>query len=187
MSDDLSSSPSLSLVRALKADASTAWPRLFHLYGPLARSLCRQRGLQDADTEDVLQRVWIKVRQNIATFVPQRHGSFFVWFRALVRTTLLDFLRQRGRHPVAIESLEQIPAPEVPADADAALLTDAVRRALDLVRREFEPETWEAFWLTVVDELSPEQVGERLGKTRVAVRIARSRVLKRLREELGDA
>jgi RNA polymerase sigma-70 factor (ECF subfamily) len=65
---------------------------------------------------------------------------------------------------------------------DSALL----HRALELIRAEFEERTWQAFWQTAVEGRSPGDVGADLAMSPGAVRVAKSRVLKRLREELGD-
>ena len=61
-----------------------------------------------------------------------------------------------------------------------------VGRALDLIKNEFEERTWRAFWLTAVGDRVPNEVALELGMSAGAVRVAKSRVLRRLREELGD-
>ncbi len=58
-------------------------------------------------------------------------------------------------------------------------------RALDLARNEFEETTWKAFWMTTVEERDADTVGRELGLSRGAVYTAKSRVLNRLRKELG--
>jgi DNA-directed RNA polymerase specialized sigma24 family protein len=50
-----------------------------------------------------------------------------------------------------------------------------------------EPQTWRAFWHTVVLGQTTAEVAESLGMTRPAVRKAKSRTLHRLRQQLGDA
>jgi RNA polymerase sigma-70 factor (ECF subfamily) len=60
------------------------------------------------------------------------------------------------------------------------------RRALELVRAEFEDRTWQMFWQVVVDEKSPADVAAQLHVSTAAVRQAKSRVLRRLKEEVGD-
>ncbi len=55
---------------------------------------------------------------------------------------------------------------------------------LDLVRAEFENRTWEAFRRAVVEGQSPAQIAADLGMTIQAVYQAKSRVLRRLRQEL---
>ena len=59
-------------------------------------------------------------------------------------------------------------------------------RGLDLIRDEFEERTWKAFWGTAVEGRTPQEVATRISMSPGAVRVAKSRVLQRLREELGD-
>lgn len=61
------------------------------------------------------------------------------------------------------------------------------RRAMELIRAEFREKTWQAFWETTVLERPTAEVAESLAMSNVAVRKAKSRVLRRLREEFGDA
>lgn len=60
------------------------------------------------------------------------------------------------------------------------------RRGLELIREEFEVRTWQAFWMTAVDGRATADVAADLKMTPGAVRVAKSRVLNRLRAELGD-
>lgn len=57
---------------------------------------------------------------------------------------------------------------------------------LDLIRPEFEDRTWQAFWRATVDGQESSAVAETLGMTAVAVRQAKSRILRRLREALHE-
>jgi RNA polymerase sigma-70 factor (ECF subfamily) len=60
------------------------------------------------------------------------------------------------------------------------------RRALEMVRSEFEERTWSAFWQTVVHGRSPVDIAVEMGITPNAVRAAKSRILRRLKETFGD-
>jgi RNA polymerase sigma-70 factor (ECF subfamily) len=72
-------------------------------------------------------------------------------------------------------------------DEDPAEELDGLRRrALELVRGEFEERTWRAFWLTVVEGRSPSDIAAEMGVTPTAIRMAKSRVLRRLKETFGD-
>ena len=59
-------------------------------------------------------------------------------------------------------------------------------RALEQVRCEFEERTWQAFWLTVVEGRSPAALLAELGTSEMNIRQAKSRVLRRLKQEVGD-
>ena len=74
------------------------------------------------------------------------------------------------------------PASDPSVACDAGLS----RRGLDLVRAEFENRTWEAFWRTAVEGHAPAHVAEDLGMSVPAVYKAKSRVLRRLRQELDE-
>ena len=56
-------------------------------------------------------------------------------------------------------------------------------RCVRLIRTEFEERTWRAFWAAAVDGRPAAEVAAELGMSPGAVYIAKSRVLKRLREE----
>jgi len=60
------------------------------------------------------------------------------------------------------------------------------RRCCERVRAEFQDRTWQAFWKTTVDGRTANEVAIELAMTPIAVRVSKSRVLQRLREELGD-
>src|SRR5262249_51204365 len=59
------------------------------------------------------------------------------------------------------------------------------RRALELVRGEFEERTWQAVWLTVIEDRDPAAVAQELAMTPNTIRQSPSRVLRRLREGIG--
>jgi RNA polymerase sigma-70 factor (ECF subfamily) len=102
--------------------------------------------------------------------------------------------RRKGRFPSvaggsdAFTRLQDLADPQVdlPEDDSRQQLQGLYVRALELVRAEFEERTWQMFWLTVVDGRAPADVAAQYGVTPVAVRKAKSRVLQRLRAEIGD-
>lgn len=78
--------------------------------------------------------------------------------------------------------------PDAPAEPEADPTDDptaeVVRRGLERIRGQFEPRTWQAFRAVAVDGRPAADVAAELGVTVGAVYMARSRVLKRLQEEL---
>ncbi|MFN7291876.1 MAG: LuxR C-terminal-related transcriptional regulator, partial [Pirellula sp.] len=61
-----------------------------------------------------------------------------------------------------------------------------VHRAMNQVRSEFEARSWQAFWRTTVDGIGVDQVAEELQMSKATIRQHRSRVLRRLRQQLGE-
>jgi len=77
-----------------------------------------------------------------------------------------------------------VPAPTADAEWTADFNARVLQVALDRIRRNFEPATWQAFarvWLE--DRPAPEAARE-LGLPVEGVYVAKSRVLKQLREEI---
>jgi RNA polymerase sigma-70 factor (ECF subfamily) len=188
---------SLGLLDGLRAQHAGAWRRLALLYGPLVYGWCRGRGVPPEDAEDVLQEVFLVVANRIGDFRHDRPGdSFRGWLWGITRNKLGDWLRRRANHETAVGGTDaHRRLQEEPAAPDTDGTTaypeggepgDLYRRALDVIRPEFEERSWKAFWRVVVEGQCPADVARDLGITRNAVYIAKSRVLHRLREALGE-
>jgi RNA polymerase sigma-70 factor (ECF subfamily) len=156
---------------------------------------CRWRGLQPSDAEDVTQDVFLTVAAKVGTFRRERPGDTFRgWLWAITRNKLGHWIRrQRGRDQAAggTDAQSRLAAaalPESPADSAVAGATAGLyRRALELIRAEFEERSWEAFRRLVLEGQRPADVAADLGMTRGAVYVTKSRILRRLREVLGEA
>lgn len=157
-------------------------------------SWCRGWGLQDEDAADVFQDVFQAVASHINGFRRERSGDTFRgWLRTIARNKTNDFFRRRQHEPEGVGGSEgraflmQVPEPlhseqQAIEETENALL----HRALELIRGEFEPRTWQAFWQTAVEGRSANDVAADLSMSPGAVRVAKSRVLHRLRTDLGD-
>jgi RNA polymerase sigma-70 factor (ECF subfamily) len=183
---------SLTLLDRVRAGDDDAWRRLFALYGPLVVHWCGRSGVGGQDADDVCQDVFKAVATGLTNFRRDRPGDTFRgWLRVVTRSKLLDHFERRQRQPDAQGGtdahlrLQQVAEPDLPEDTPEEL-TGLYHRALDLVRGEFEPATWDAFWRVTVDGHPTAVVAADLGVTTAAVRKAKSRVLGRLRQELGD-
>lgn len=192
-SEALATSPSL-LGRVLANDPA-AWDRLVALYAPLVWHWCRSSGLQDEDQADVFQDVFQAVASHLDQFHKSAEGTFRGWLRTITRNKVRDLFRRRQREPVgsggndAQQWLNQVAGPELfdeDSQAEQAAEQSLIHRALELIREEFTQRTWQAFWRTVVDEQQAVDVAADLGMSSGAVRVAKCRVLQRLREALGD-
>jgi RNA polymerase sigma-70 factor, ECF subfamily len=180
------------LVEGLKARDGDAWRQLAALYGPLVYGWCRRAGLRDRDAEDVVQEVFLVVLRRVGEFRHDRPGGTFRgWLRAIARNKLGDWIQRQPTRDHAAggtdaqERLNQLPADEPPADPTREV-GGLYQRALELVRPEFEERSWQAFWRTAVGGEDAATAAAALGLTPNAVYVAKSRILRRLREVLGD-
>jgi len=191
--EGLATSPSL-LGRVL-ANEPAAWNQLVALYAPLVWHWCRSCKLQQQDQADIFQEVFQAVASHLDQFHKSVQGTFRGWLRTITRNKICDLFRRRQREPAgaggsdAQRWLNQVADPELfdeDSQAEQAAEQGLIHRALDLIRPEFTERTWQAFWRTAVDEQPAVEVAQELGMSAGAVRVAKCRVLQRLREALGD-
>lgn len=182
-----------SLLRRVVANDQAAWRRMVGLYYPMVYGWCRRSGLQSSDAADVCQDVFRGVVRGIGTFRRKDPGDTFRgWLRRITQRRIIDHRQARRSEP---EPLGEIGFTGPHAESDNPSIDESPgtesepalpRGILELVRSEFEPRTWNAFWKTAVDGRPPADVAQEMGISINAVYLAKSRVLRRLREELVD-
>jgi len=176
------------------------------LYAPLVAHWCRRWWLSEADIADVMQEVFQAVASHVATLrIDRQSDTFRGWLRTITSNKIHDFFRKQSREPrgaggsEALERMAQL-VDEAQAGLSAGEASSSIapttddmtaerqlfQRGLELIRGEFEPRTWQAFWQTTVEGRAAKDVAADLGMSAGAVRVAKSRVLHRLRAELGD-
>jgi RNA polymerase sigma-70 factor (ECF subfamily) len=181
------------LLRLRDPKDAEAWRQFVQVYSAVVYGFARKRGLQDADAADLMQDVFRAVAATAGRLQYDRsRGSFRGWLFTVTRNKLYNFLtgrRRRREHGSgdsdARELLEAHPAPtDGAADWDQEYERRVFAWAAERVRGEFTEPTWQAFWLTAVDDVGAREAGGRLGLSPGAVYVAKSRVLARLREEI---
>ncbi len=167
--------------------------RLVRLDSPLIHHWCRQWGIADHEVADVSQEVLAAISSSLGQFRPDQPGtSFRGWMRGIARHKLVDYSRLREQRAVggtdAQLQLQQVPAPshEVALSEGSSEVSDLYHRALREVQHQVERRTWTAFGQATVESRPTAEVAAELGITANAVRLAKSHVLRRLREEMGE-
>jgi RNA polymerase sigma-70 factor (ECF subfamily) len=190
------STTSSSLLQRLRANNQEAWQRIVALYTPLVHFWCGRWGIARQDADDLVQEVFQAAASSLDRFRRDRPGdSFRSWLRGIAHHRAMTYLRQRLQQPQAAGGSEALHQMQAIADSDPSSPLDddppSERRALflraaEMVRAEFEERTWRFFWQTAVEGRSPVDVAQDHNATPAAVRKAKSRVLHRLKEEIGE-
>ncbi len=183
-----------SLLQRARDKQPEAWQRLVLLYTPLVRHWCRRGGVAPQDIDDVVQEVFAKAVAALDSFQRREAtDTFRGWLNGVTRHRILEHFRRVRRQLAAAGGsaahgliLNQPELPTEPDDEERALNSQLYRDALEYLRGEFEARTWQMFWRSVVDALPTASVAAELGVTSAAVRQARSRILRRIREELAE-
>jgi RNA polymerase sigma-70 factor, ECF subfamily len=181
------------LVRAQKGDGE-AFAKITSLYGGLVYYWCRRAGLSPEDSEDVSQHVFLSVSKGLAGFRREKPSdSFRGWLRVVTRSRIMDFFRESNQREFAVGGtsfmeqvnsiLEESVEPTEELRAETIILFE---RAMTLLQSEFSPNDCKSFQMLVVDAIPPREVAEKLGVSINSVYIAKSRVLKRLRDEFEE-
>ena len=169
-----------------------AWKRLVDLYTPLIHQWLRRYDVRPQDVDDLTQEVLRTVHRELPAFEHNRHlGAFRSWPRRIAVNRMRAFWKQRRSQAVgtADSAIEQRLAElEDPASGLSHLWDQehdryVLRRLLEVAEPEFAPSTWQAFQRLAVDGRPAAEVAAELGTTVNAVLLAKSRVLRRLRQE----
>jgi RNA polymerase sigma-70 factor (ECF subfamily) len=182
----MNTTPASLLERLRAPHERDAWDRFVELYTPFLYYWARRIGLQESDASDLVQEVFSVLLQKLPEFSYDRGRSFRAWLRTLTLNKWREKQRRAGgRREEGDDALPHLagtdPAEEV---WEAEYQQCLVRRALEIMQREFQPATWKACWAMVVEERPAAEVAAELGLSPGAVRSAKFRVLSRLREEL---
>lgn len=161
-----------------------SWELFVRTYGPAVYQFCARRGVHDSHAVDLVQDVLTQVAVSIRSFEydPSR-GRFRDWLGAVVRSKLARHWRANV-HNVSRADLDHIASTRLQAEwadeCDAHLL----RVAMAAIRESFTPLNWKSFELTWVDGRSAKEVAAALAIPVAQVYVAKSRIAKRLAEEL---
>jgi RNA polymerase sigma-70 factor (ECF subfamily) len=193
MLGDVEGRTSPTLLGRLRQDPTDqgAWGQFVNHYGPRIYGWCRQRGLQDADAQDVAQTVLVKLAVKMRDFAYDPSRSFRGWLKTLTQNACFDFLegrKQPGRGSGDAQILALLDTVEARRDLvqlleeafDHELLEEAIAR----VQLRVEPRTWDAFRLTALEGLPGAAAAERLEMKVATVFVAKSSVQKMLAEEV---
>lgn len=179
----------VSLLNNLRtADCGDSWRRFVDLYSPLVFGYCRRWGLQEADSRDVTQNVFLAVSRAMRSFVYCRQrGQFRSWIGTITcREIRAHVTRSQRLARCSVESATRLSScdreleSEWESQSAAYLFTEAMRT----VRPTIAADVWRAFEMTWIDEQPPSEVARRMEKPTQWIYKAKFRVLSRLREEV---
>jgi RNA polymerase sigma-70 factor (ECF subfamily) len=166
------------------------WRRLHDLYIPFMRKWLAQCMDLAGEADDLAQEVFLVVVRELPAFRRQRDGSFRAWLRAVTVNRVRTHRRARVPQPVGgLDAADRFltelgdPGSDLSRRFDQEHDRHVFQRLLAIVRPDFEPKTWEAFSLFAIDDRPVADVAAATGLTDNAVMLAKSRVLRRLRQE----
>ena len=181
-----SSVTSVSLLNKAVERQSTAWDELVDRYGPRVYRWCRRMGLSDHDACDAMQEVLTSVTKKLNDFQHNTtNGGFKNWLFTIARNKVRDHWRREKQREKLQRGSTWMEVIRCPSDSHSA--ADVERRVLlskvvAEVRSQFSDRDWELFSITTLEGATVEEAADRFSVPLNVVYLARSRIIKRLRE-----
>ncbi len=167
------------------------WDAFVELYGPLILRTLIRIGVPSQDAVDLVNDVLVIILRHIHAFEYDPSKSFRAWLSTVTRNRAYRFFRQQGRQPRACGGTDHAAAIEEIAEPDTEddlLESQWRRRRLEIgisrLRQMVTPTQWTIFQLLVVEQVPVAEICRRLDMKQGALYTAKSRLLKRLRDEL---
>ncbi len=177
----------LERLRTSNLENGEAWKRFVEIYTPLLLHWSTRLAVPHDDRVDLVQDTLAKLLLGIKKYKRENQKSFRSWLFVVLKNTWLD--GQRRKESVIIGGFEGTGEPAIGDPNEEWTKKDyhdyLLRRIQQLVMSDFPLTSQKAFQLHVLHEKSPQEVAEELGLTPNAVYLIRSRILKRIREELA--
>ena len=176
----------------LKNDIPDGWSDLIQKYTPLVFYWARGSGFTDDDSSDITQNVFASVHQSINNFQKNKPShSFRSWLWKITRYRICDYIKQNEGKPQARggaeiqQILKEHAAPSIETDdRDEDPMVILLHIAMANISSQVSEKTWQAFEMLMFESMSFQEVAEKLNMSETAVRVTKSRMIKRLKDEI---
>lgn len=166
-----------------------AWDRLVALYTPWLRTILQRGGVNTTDQDDLQQEVFAVLARELPQFDHTgRTGAFRSWLKGILVHRLQHHRRSQQVANARIDRNHDVDAiperfPELETYWDNEHDRHILRELMNLVEPSFSQSVWRAFQRQVIDGWKAADVAQELGISVNAALLAKSRVLRRLRDE----
>lgn len=183
-----------SLLSRLKDwDDQKSWREFFDAYGELIYNFARRSGLNDSESQDVVQETMLSVAEQMGDFkYDPQVGTFKSWLRQVTRRRIVDQFRKRLpeeqiiRQEMSGEPLENLPDSSCDFESiwEEEWQDYILKSALRKVKRKVHPKQFQIFDLYVTQHWPMKSVVQTLGVSCAQVYMAKMRISRMLKEEI---
>lgn len=183
----------LSLLHRLQnGHDDAAWSEFHEIYRPVLFRMVAAVGLPPQDHHDAVQEVWMAIYRGIDKYESRPHAfAFRGWLSTIARNTTINYLtRRRATSRIGnISEASQLEdsrfsVAQMQSQWDREYQRQVLEWAAKRVASRIAPNTFDAFWRTVVNGESVEAVAADLGMSPGAVYVARGRIMASLKREV---
>jgi RNA polymerase sigma-70 factor (ECF subfamily) len=176
-----------SVIVGVCAQDPERWRQFDAIYRPMLLAFMKKRGLREAEANDVVQDIFVKLVTKIQTYQRDK-CSFRSWLFNVAQNALIDRARRRATRKKAVEGWAAHVLRAGPSDS-LAMAEEWVKlhrerileHALDRARATTSPESWACFEQRLLRNRPAEEIARELSVDRGAVYVRAARVFKQVR------
>ena len=181
----------ISYLQQLHNGDTRVWRHFAAAIKPLLRRWLSQYALKSEDVEDIVQEVLLFTANNIGQFEHNgRLGAFRKWLRSVTVNITRNHLRKIQREAWGVRELPLEELDDASSRASIALERDYQKALLNAllkqVETQFSAQTISIFYHHVLQESDAAETAQRHNCSKTAVYVAKSKVLRCLRETWGN-
>lgn len=184
------------LLSKIRAGNEIGWQEFYEIYKIPILAMTNKYGWDNTDTPDLIQQVMLAVFNNGKFSYDQEKGTKFrTWLGTITRYKMNDIFRKKCRKdkntiPVSQKDNES-PDMDIPVEIfdkiwNAAYAEHVVAQAMEQLKLEVEPATYQAFEMLTLQEASAPEVAKATGMSVDNVYILKTRCLSRLKRKMKE-
>jgi RNA polymerase sigma-70 factor (ECF subfamily) len=178
-----------SLIVRLKSEQNEiAWRDFVGNYEGFLAQIARRHGVPERHVADATQQILIAIVRSIEGWKDDGNAaSFRRWLSTVSRNVVIRFMSQERRHPGGVGGSDLVAllqkVEEKPDEFHVQRYQhELIVWAAQQVRKEFLETSWQAFWATVIEQQSVDQVAKDLKISTGSIYMSRSRIMARIRK-----
>lgn len=180
------------IVRLKNEQNDSAWRDFVCTYEGFLNRLVRRQGVPERHVPDVTQQILLAIAKSVDGWSDDGNAaSFRRWLTTVSRNVVVRFMSRERKQAGGVGGSDLIAALQ---NIEATPDDNSIRQyehelivwAAEQVRHEFLETSWRAFWLTVIDGQSVEDVAKELGVSPGSIYMSRSRIMAKIKARIAE-
>jgi len=182
----------MSMIKSLQGFSEKRWLEFELVYRPLLVFFLKKKSVPPDAIDDVLQESLISIMKGIERYERVPGKSFRGWLRTITQRRAADYFRSAPPEKRGVQDYLNVAVspeqrnPNELAEEEQAM-QEVQARAMELVRTQTKEQTWTMFWKSTMEQVPTAEIAAEFGVSTAAVRVAKQRVTKRLKEAMFEA
>lgn len=180
------------IVRLKNEQNEFAWRDFVCSYEGFLNQLARRQGVPERHIPDVTQQILLSIAKSIDGWKDDGNAaSFRRWLSTVSRNVVIRFMSRERKQAGGVGGSDLVAVLQNVVDKPDEQHVRKYEHELivwvaEQVRHEFLESSWRAFWATVIDERSVDEVAVELGVTAGSIYMSRSRIMAKIRRKVAE-